>query len=497
MIRNVKDAHTSPNNFGLPDENEIFNVAEALFPTFIETTQKDREEENLFFDGGEYDSVTELSDAYKTEIGDFFCPILSPKNREIATKEPDGAKRAASCISTERIRSDFPALSKIVNGQKLVWFDNAATTHRPKCVVDRLTYFYEHENSNVHRGAHILAEHATDVYEAARQKVADFIGAPDKDNIIFVRGATEGINLVATSYVKPVLKAGDEIILTALEHHSNIVPWQIIAESAGAVLRVAPIDDDGQIILSEYERLFNERTRFVSAAHISNALGTVTPIKDMIKIAHGNNVKICVDGAQSAAHVLLNVVDMDADFFVFSGHKLYAPFGIGAVYGKSEVLKAARPYQGGGNMIEDVTFEHTIYRGAPAGFEAGTGSIADAAGLGAAIDYISSIGMRNIEEYEKRILKYAESRLRRITGLALVGTAKNKAGILSFIMDKRSIYDVARTLNDEGIAVRAGHHCAQPALRRFGVEGTVRLSFAFYNTCEEIDRLVLSLNRLR
>lgn len=398
--------------------------------------------------------------------------------------------------SLAEIRSDFPILSEKVNGYPLVWLDNGATTQRPRAVIDRITYYYEHENSNVHRGAHELAARSTDAYEAARQKVADFIGAPDKDNIVFVRGTTEAINLVAQAYVKPKLKPGDEIIVTLLEHHANIVPWQLVAQETGAVIKVAPVDESGQIIIPEYEKLFTRRTKFVSATHVSNVLGTVTPVAELIAIAHRHGVRILIDGAQSVAHIPVNVSALDADFFVFSGHKIFAPTGIGAVYGKKEVLEEANPYHGGGNMIKDVTFERTIYNPAPNKFEAGTGSIADAVGLGAALDYLNSIGMPAVNKHEHELLLYAMKEMRRIPGLHLVGTAAQKASVLSFKLDGVSDEQVGAHLNNYGIAVRTGHHCAQPILRSFGLESTVRPTLALYNSPEDIDALVKALRLL-
>lgn len=395
-----------------------------------------------------------------------------------------------------QIRADFPILQEKINGHDLVWLDNGATTQRPNAVIDRLSYYYTHENSNVHRGAHELAARSTDAYENARQIVANFIGAQSKDEIVFVRGTTEGINLVAHSYVKPLLGPGDEIILTMLEHHANIVPWQLVAQETGAVLKVAPVDATGQIIISEYEKLFTPRTKFVSAAHVSNALGTVTPIAEMIAIAHSHGVRILIDGAQSVAHIPVNVTALDADFFVFSGHKIYAPTGIGAVYGKSDLLEAARPYHGGGNMIKDVTFERTIYNPAPNKFEAGTGSIADAVGLGAALEYLTSIGMDAVNRHEHNLLLYAMSEMRKINGLHLVGTASDKASVLSFVLDGVDNETVGQHLNSLGIAVRTGHHCAQPILRHFGLEGTVRPTLALYNSYEDIDALVGGIRAL-
>ncbi|MDR1947010.1 MAG: cysteine desulfurase [Desulfovibrio sp.] len=399
-------------------------------------------------------------------------------------------------VPVEKIRADFPILEEKVSGHRLVWLDNAATTQKPRRVIERLEHYYRHENSNVHRGAHTLAERSTEAYEGAREKIARFIGAPDSDNIVFVRGTTEGINLVAQAYVKQFLRPGDEIILTVLEHHANIVPWQLLAEESGAVLRVAPVDDDGQIILSAYADLFNSRTRFVSASHVSNALGTVAPVEEMIALAHSHGTRICIDGAQSVSHMPVDMRAMDADFFVFSGHKIYGPTGIGVVYGKADVLEAARPYQGGGNMIADVTFAETVYREAPAKFEAGTGSIADAVGLGEAVDYVSSIGMQHIAAYEQELLAYGTKALSAVPGLTLIGTAARKASVLSFVSAGHSLEEVGKRLSAAGIAVRAGHHCAQPALRRFGLEGTVRPSLAFYNTREEIDLLADVLSKI-
>ena len=396
----------------------------------------------------------------------------------------------------EQIREDFTILSEKVNGHNLVWLDNGATTQRPRTVIDRLSYYYEHENSNVHRGAHALAARSTDAYEAARQTVADFIGAGNKDNIVFVRGTTEGINLVAQAYVKQYLNPGDEIIVTLLEHHANIVPWQLVAQETGAVIKVAPVDSSGQIILSEYEKLFSKRTKFVSATHVSNVLGTITPVAELIAIAHKHGVRILIDGAQSVAHIPVNVTALDADFFVFSGHKIFGPTGIGALYGKKEVLEAARPYHGGGNMIADVTFERTIYNPAPNKFEAGTGSIADAVGLGAALDYLTGIGMTDVNRHEHELLQYAIKELQKINGLHLIGTAVDKASVLSFKLDGVEDEAVGKRLDEYGIAVRVGHHCAQPILRSYGLESVVRPTLALYNSFEDIDALVKAVRTL-
>ena len=429
---------------------------------------------------------------------EFQVPALTPTPTAYApVVAPYAGTTAAGGFDVNRFRADFPILNETVSGGKpLIWLDNGATTQKPRQVIERISYYYEHENSNVHRGAHELAARSTDAYEAARQTVANFLGAPSKDNIVFVRGTTEAINLVAHGYVKPLLSPGDEIILTILEHHANIVPWQLIAQETGAVIKVAPVDDSGQIILSEYERLFGPHTRFASVTHVSNALGTVTPVHELVQIAHCHGVRILVDGAQSVAHTPVNVSALDADFFVFSGHKVFGPTGIGAVYGKADALEAARPYQGGGNMIRDVTFEHTTYNHAPEKFEAGTGSIADAVGLGAALDYVSGVGLANIGAYEHELLDYATRELTRINGLRLIGTAREKASVLSFVLDGASVQEVGKHLSNHGIAVRAGHHCAQPILRRFGLEATVRPTLAFYNTAEEIDALVRAVREL-
>ncbi|MCL1956597.1 MAG: cysteine desulfurase [Fibromonadales bacterium] len=454
---------TTPSDYGLPETIELEQWASPYFPEFQET-KVDNEEPK----------------AYSPTVSSY--------------KEAPAGKTG---FDVNQIRKDFPILNEKVNGGKpLVWLDNGATTQKPNAVIDRISYFYQHENSNVHRGAHELAARATDAYEAARETTAKFLGAPSKDNIVFVRGTTEAINLAAQGYVKPLLTPGDEIILTHLEHHANIVPWQLIAQETGALIRVAPVDDSGQIILSEFASLFNKRTKFASVTHVSNALGTITPVHEMIQIAHGNGVRILVDGAQSVAHTPLNVSAMDADFFVFSGHKIFGPTGIGALYGKSEVLEEAQPYQGGGNMIKDVTFEHTVYNPAPSKFEAGTGNIADAVGLGAALDYVSNVGIANIGAYEHELLNYATGELKRINGLHLIGTATEKASVLSFILDGASVEQVGKHLASHGIAVRAGHHCAQPILRRFGLEATVRPTIAFYNTSEEIDKLVSAIREL-
>ncbi|WP_332861547.1 family 2A encapsulin nanocompartment cargo protein cysteine desulfurase [Janthinobacterium svalbardensis] len=394
------------------------------------------------------------------------------------------------------VRRDFPVLAERVNGKPLVWFDNAATTHKPQSVIDRISYFYAHENSNIHRAAHALAARASDAYEAARAKVAHFLGAASPNEIIFVRGATEGINLIANTFGRKYIGSGDEIIVSQLEHHANIVPWQQLAAEKGATLRVIPVDDSGQIIVDEFRKLLNGRTKLVSVTQVSNALGTVTPVAQIIALAHAAGVRVLVDGAQAVSHLRVDVQALGADFYVFSGHKVFGPTGIGAVYGKADLLEQLPPWQGGGNMIADVTFERTVYQGVPNRFEAGTGNIADAVGLGAAIDYVQRIGLENIAAYEHALLEYATHHLQAIAGVRLIGTALDKASVASFVLAGYEPAEVGRALNDEGIAVRSGHHCAQPILRRFGVEATVRPSFAFYNTYEEIDRLIAVVRRL-
>ena len=394
------------------------------------------------------------------------------------------------------IRRDFPILREQVNGRPLIWLDNAATTQKPKAVIDRLTYFYEHENSNIHRAAHELAARATDAYEGAREKVRAFLNAASTNEIVFVRGATEAINLVAKSWGSQNLGKDDEILVSHLEHHANIVPWQQLAAATGARLRVIPVDDDGQLRLEALPGLLSPKTKLVAFAQVSNALGTVTPAKQIIEAAHAVGAKVLLDGAQSVSHMRVDLQALNPDFFVFSGHKVFAPTGIGVLYGREAILNETAPWQGGGNMIEDVTFESTRYHKAPARFEAGTGNIADAVGLGAAIDYVQNLGMDRIAEYEHNLLQYATLHLKAIPGLRLIGTAPDKASVLSFVLAGYKTEEVGAALNREGIAVRSGHHCAQPILRRFGVEATVRPSLAFYNTCEEVDKLVEVVTRL-
>ncbi|MFN0248186.1 MAG: family 2A encapsulin nanocompartment cargo protein cysteine desulfurase [Kofleriaceae bacterium] len=396
------------------------------------------------------------------------------------------------------VRKDFPILDeKVHGGKRLVWLDNAATTQKPRQVIERILYFYEHENSNVHRAAHTLAARSTDAFERARESARRLLNAPSTKEIVWVRGATEGINLVAKTWGKKYIGKGDEIVVTHLEHHANIVPWQMLCADVGAKLRVAPVDDRGDVILEQYERLMGPRTKLVSIPHVSNALGTITPTKQMVEIAHRYGAHVMVDGAQAVSHMKVDVQDLGCEWYVFSGHKVFAPTGIGVVWGKASVLDATPPWQGGGNMIEDVTFEHTKFHPPPWRFEAGTGSIGDAVGLGAAIEYVERIGMDVIDRYEHELLVYATQRLATVPGLRMIGTSAHKAGVMSFVLDGQRTEDVSAILDKDGIAVRSGHHCAQPILRRFGLEATVRASLAFYNVCEDIDALVESLHRLQ
>ena len=397
----------------------------------------------------------------------------------------------------EGVRRDFPALHQLVNGKPLIWLDNAATTHKPQAVIDATSQFYSRDNSNIHRAAHALAARSTELFEAGREKVRKFLGAADAKEIVFVRGTTEAINLVAQSYGRKNINVGDEIIVSELEHHANIVPWQLLAEQVGATVRVIPINDRGELILEEYVKLLTGKTKFVSVAHVSNSLGTINPVEQIIALAHARGVPVMIDGAQSTPHLPVNVSALDADFYVFSGHKIFAPTGIGALYGKTSLLEAMPPWQGGGHMIKDVRFEKTIYQNAPEKFEAGTPDIAGVVGLGAAIDYLFKVGIPAIAAYEHALLEYATQALATIPGLRPIGTATTKASVLSFVIPGVPNESVARHLDKNGIAVRAGHHCAQPAIRHFGLESSVRPSLAFYNTREEVDALVLALRSLK
>jgi len=410
---------------------------------------------------------------------------------------PPAVAEVAAAFEVERIRADFPALHQEVHGKPLVYLDNAATTQKPREVIDAVRYFYERDCSNVHRGVHLLSQRATVAFERARTTIRKFLGAADSREIVFTRGTTEGINLVASSFVRPRLGEGDEVLISAMEHHSNIVPWQLLCEERGAQLKVIPIDDDGDIILADYEQLLNKRTKIVGIVHVSNALGTVNPVREMIATAHAHGVPVLVDGAQAVPHLAVDVQDLDCDFYVFSGHKVYGPTGIGALYGKREHLMEMVPYQGGGDMILSVSFEGTTYNEPPHRFEAGTPNIEGAIGLAAALDYVNQIGLDTITAHERRLLADATSAVLEIPGIRLVGSARERASALSFVMDGVHPHDIGTILDSEGVAIRAGHHCAQPVMKRYGVSATVRASFALYNTDSEIDALAAGLVKVR
>ena len=400
-------------------------------------------------------------------------------------------------FDVEKVRADFPILQQRVNGKPLVYLDNAATSQKPRAVIEAITHYYETENANIHRGVHALSQRATDDYEAARETVRAFLNAGDAKEIIFTRGTTEGINLVAQTYGRANLDAGDEIVITALEHHSNIVPWQILCEEKGAKLRVAPINDSGELLLDEFRALLGPRTRLVAVAHVSNALGTIIPVREIVKLAHERNIPVLIDGAQAVPHISVDVRASDADFYVFSSHKVYGPTGIGVLYGKAALLNAMPPYQGGGDMISSVTFEKTTYNKLPHKFEAGTPDISGVIGLGAAIRYVNSIGIGNIAGHEHRLLQYATEKVSAIPGIRIIGTAREKAGVLSFVMEGIHPHDIGTILDQDGIAIRTGHHCAQPLMDRFQVPATARASFAMYNTRDEVDALAAGLRKVQ
>ena len=399
-------------------------------------------------------------------------------------------------FNVEQIRKDFPILREQVYGKPLTYLDNAATTQKPQAVIDTLTQYYSKENANIHRGIFCLSEQATKRYKSARHKVQEFIGAAADKEIIFVRGTTEAINLVVQCYGRTFLKAGDEVLITHMEHHSNIVPWQMLGEETGVKLKVAPINDQGELIWEDFKKLLTDKVKFVSVVHVSNALGTINPVKEIVRLAHAQGIPVLLDGAQAVAHTPVNVQDLDCDFYVFSGHKLLGPTGIGVLYGKREFLEKMPPYQGGGDMIRSVTFEKTDYNDLPYKFEAGTPHIAGVIGLGVAIDYIGSIGLERIEAYEQELLKYGTEKLLQVPGFRLIGTAKHKSAILSFVLGDAHAHDIGTILDRQGIAIRAGHHCAMPVMQRFNVPATTRASLAFYNTKEEIDRLVAALHEV-
>ncbi len=396
-----------------------------------------------------------------------------------------------------RVRKDFPVLEQTVHGKPLVYLDNAATSQKPLAVIQAEEQFYLRDNSNIHRGVHELSERATRAYETARIKAQEFLGAKESREIIFVRGTTEAVNLVAQTYGRAHTGPGDEILITAMEHHSNIVPWQILCEEKGARLKVAPVNDRGELELEELIRLMSGKTRIVAVAHVSNVLGTINPVRAIVEAAHARGIPALVDGAQAAPHLPVNVRELDCDFYAFSGHKVYGPTGIGVLYGKAERLEAMPPYQGGGDMIASVSFEKTTYNTLPYKFEAGTPNIAAGVGLGAALDYVNAIGIGKAAEYEAELLDYATGELERIPGLRIIGTAREKAAVISFEMEGIHPHDVGTVLDQEGVAVRTGHHCAQPLMDRFGVPATTRASFAFYNTKEEVDALVRGLMKVK
>jgi len=396
-----------------------------------------------------------------------------------------------------RIREDFPILKQTVHGKPLVYLDNAATTQKPRPVIDALACFYCAECSNIHRGVHLLSERATEEYENARLEVQRFINAGSWEEVIFVRGATEAINLVASSYGRKHLGKGDEVVISAMEHHSNIVPWQILCEQTGARLRVVPINDDGEFLVDEYEKLLGPKTKFVSVVHMSNALGTINPVRKIIEMAHKWNAPVLLDGAQAISHTKVDVQELDCDFYAFSGHKLYGPTGTGILYGKAAILDNMPPYQGGGDMISSVTFEKTLYNKLPYKFEAGTPHISGGIGLGAAIRYLNQLGMENIAAQERELLAQATEAVSAIPGVRIIGTAREKASVLSFVMEQAHPHDIGTILDQEGIAIRTGHHCAQPVMKRFGIPATARASFALYNTREEVEALVRGIHKVR
>ena len=401
----------------------------------------------------------------------------------------------SAALDIERIQRDFPILDQTIHGKKLVYLDSAATSQKPRAVIDAIVRYYEHDNANIHRGVHTLSVRATEAHDEARETVRRFIQAADANEIIFVRGATEAINLVAQTYGRANVGAGDEVLITAMEHHSNIVPWQILCEEKSAHLRVVPINDAGELELDAFEKLLSPRTRIVAAAHVSNALGTVNPLRKIIQLAHAHDVPVLVDGAQAVPHLPVDVQALGCDFYAFSGHKVYGPTGIGVLYGKEEILAEMPPYQGGGDMISSVTFEKTTYNVVPYKFEAGTPDIAGAIGLGAALEYVSKIGMDRIAAHEHDLLVYATEKVGALPGVRLIGTAKERAGVLSFVMEGVHPHDLGTILDREGIAIRTGHHCAQPVMDRFGIPATARASFAVYNTRQDVDALVEGMRK--
>jgi cysteine desulfurase / selenocysteine lyase len=406
-----------------------------------------------------------------------------------------GASAAVEPLDVARIREDFPVLNQTVNGRPLVYLDNAATSQKPRAVMDRMYEYYTRENSTVRRGVHYLSERSTFAHDQARLKVANLLNAGDTRQIVFTRGTTEAINLVASGFEHAILGEGDEVLITQMEHHANIVPWQLACQRTGATLRVVPIDERGELVLDELERLLTPRTKILGVTHVSNALGTVNPIRRIVEMAHANDVPVLVDGAQGVPHTTVDVQELGADFYAFSGHKIFGPTGIGVLYGTAEWLDRLPPYQGGGDMILSVTFEKTIYNSIPHKFEAGTPAIADTIGLGVAIDYVTGIGLDRIGAWERELLDYATERVSAIPGLRIIGTAREKASVLSFSLEQVHPHDIGTVLDQEGIAIRVGHHCAQPVMQCFNVPATARASFAFYNTREDVDALVRGIEK--
>jgi len=476
----------TPQGSHVPGSSDSHEFGE---PTFKTWERRNPEQPHSLWETGTPDSPSE-NDFY------FLQHVTPPSSASGVAFPRANASAPFTSFDIEGVRRDFPALHQRVNGHPLVWLDNAATTHKPQAVLDATSSFYGRDNSNIHRAAHTLAGRSTELFEAGREKVRQFLGAADKKEIVFVRGTTEGINLVAQSWGRKNVGAGDEILISNLEHHANIVPWQFLAEQTGASLRVIPMNDRGELILEELPKLLTDKTKIVSVTQVSNALGTINPVEEIIALAHARGIPVLVDGAQSTPHIPINVQAMDADFFVFSGHKVFGPTGIGALYGKAHLLEEMPPWQGGGHMIKDVTFERTIYNHAPEKFEAGTPDIAGVVGLGAAIDYMFRVGIPAIAAYEHSLLEYATPLLHGIPGLRPIGTAHHKASVLGFVIPGISNEKIAKHLDQQGIAVRGGHHCAMPALRHFGVESTVRPSLAFYNTFAEVDLLIAALHQL-
>ena len=476
--------------------NDLKETRQELFPDeTLNLSRLQTELQQLTTGGGQYGELPYIGD---TDASTQTIPqedgfgIGIPETqilRELSYEETD-------TLNSDEIKKDFPVLQQKVNGHDLVWLDNGATTQKPVQVIDKISDYYRNYNSNIHRGAHTLAARATDAYEEAREKVQRFINAASSEEIIFVRGTTEGINLVAQAYGRQFLTPGDEVIVSELDHHANIVPWQRVCQEKGATLRAIPTDQNGDLVLSEFERLITPRTRFVSVGHVNNTYGTINDVARIIDIAHSHGIPVLIDGAQSIAHTPVDVQQLGADFFVFSGHKIYGPNGIGVVYGRKELLAKMQPWQGGGNMIKDVTIERTEYNQPPARFEAGTPNVADAIGLGAALDYVRHIGIRNIEYHEHQLTEYAREQLAQIPGLTLIGNPKRRVSVVSFVLDGIPVPETGTLLDKEGIAVRAGHHCAQPALRALGYEMSVRPTFALYNTREDVDKLVIAIKKI-